>query len=48
MSKYLEAVLLAQKQGLLSRQNAQALVIDEIDNAKIKAAFDIFKQANVL
>ena len=48
MSKYLEAVLLAQKQGLLSRQNAQALVIDEIDNAKIKTAFDIFKQAKLV
>ena len=42
---YLKAIVIAEKQGLLSRQNAEMLVLDEIDNAKIRQAFDIFKQA---
>ena len=42
---YLKAIVIAEKQGLLSRQNAETLVLDEIDNAKIRQAFDIFKQA---
>ena len=42
---YLKAIVIAEKQGLLSKQNAETLVLDEIDNAKIRQAFDIFKQA---
>ena len=45
---YLKAIVIAEKQGLLSRQNAEMLVLDEIDNAKIRQAFDIFKQAKLV
>ena len=45
---YLKAIVIAEKQGLLSRQNAETLVLDEIDNAKIRQAFDIFKQAKLV
>ena len=46
--QYFKAIELAEKQGLLSRQNAEMLVLDEIDNAKIRQAFDIFKQAKLV
>ena len=48
MSKYLEAVLVAQEQGLISRQSAKELVADEVIDSKIKAAFDAFKTANII
>jgi hypothetical protein len=41
---YLKAIVIAEKQGLLSRQNAETLVLDEIDNDGI-SSIDIFKQA---
>ena len=46
--KYIKAIVIAEKQGLLSRKHAETLVLDEIDNAKIRQAFDIFKQAKSL
>ena len=46
--KYIKAIVTAEKQGLLSRKHAETLVLDEIDNAKIRQAFDIFKQAKLV
>jgi hypothetical protein len=36
--KYLEAIVTAEKQGYLTKRNAMKLVLDEVTDAKIKAA----------
>ena len=46
--KYLEAIVTAEKQGLLTKRTAMKMVLDEVTEAKIKAAFDAFKTAGVV
>ena len=46
--KYLEAVITAEKQGFLTSRTAMKLVLDEVTEAKITAALDEIKQANII
>ena len=46
--QFLKAIQVAEKQGFLTKRTAEKLVLDEVTDAKIKAAFDAFKQINAI